>query len=122
MGAPGDWDASDVLNPSVVRVKDLYYNFYSGYDGQNLAHPGSPPRKTAWLGQRGARVDRRTRLPGRAITSPPTARSCAPWRVSLIGTRAAACRASELARSADGRHWRKEPQPVVQVGPRGQLG
>ena len=29
----GDWDSGDVLNPSVVRYRGDYWNFYSGYDG-----------------------------------------------------------------------------------------
>jgi len=33
-GGQGEWDAVDVLNPSVVRQGDAYYNFYSGYDGK----------------------------------------------------------------------------------------
>ncbi len=33
-GAQGEWDAVDVLNPSVIRQGDAYYNFFSGYDGK----------------------------------------------------------------------------------------
>ena len=33
-GAEGEWDAVDVLNPSVIRQGDAYYNFFSGYDGK----------------------------------------------------------------------------------------
>ncbi len=33
-GGAGDWDSVDVLNPSVIRQGDAYYNFYSGYDGK----------------------------------------------------------------------------------------
>ena len=33
-GAAGEWDAVDVLNPSVIRQGDAYYNFFSGYDGK----------------------------------------------------------------------------------------
>jgi predicted GH43/DUF377 family glycosyl hydrolase len=33
-GVTGEWDAVDVLNPSVIRQGDTYYNFFSGYDGQ----------------------------------------------------------------------------------------
>ena len=29
----GDWDSSDVLNPSVIRYHGEYLNYYSGYDG-----------------------------------------------------------------------------------------
>ena len=30
----GDWDSSDVLNPSVIRYRGEYLNYYSGYDGR----------------------------------------------------------------------------------------
>jgi predicted GH43/DUF377 family glycosyl hydrolase len=29
-----DWDSSDVLNPSVIRYRGEYLNYYSGYDGR----------------------------------------------------------------------------------------
>ena len=38
-GGPGEWDAVDVLNPSVVRQGDAYYNFFSGFDGK-IWHTG----------------------------------------------------------------------------------
>jgi predicted GH43/DUF377 family glycosyl hydrolase len=31
----GDWDSSDVLNPSVVQDHGEYLNYYSGYDGHS---------------------------------------------------------------------------------------
>jgi predicted GH43/DUF377 family glycosyl hydrolase len=33
-GPSGAWDSVDVLNPSVVRFKDIYLNLYSGFDGK----------------------------------------------------------------------------------------
>jgi predicted GH43/DUF377 family glycosyl hydrolase len=33
-GAAGTWDATDLLNPSVVIAAGQYLNFYSGYDGK----------------------------------------------------------------------------------------
>jgi len=33
-GAPTQWDAVDVLNPSVVRLNGKLFNYYSGYDGK----------------------------------------------------------------------------------------
>src|ERR1051326_5242677 len=33
-GEAGDWDAADVLNPSVVRLNGGYLNVYSGFDGR----------------------------------------------------------------------------------------
>ena len=37
-GGNGDWDSTDVLNPSVIRWKNGYLNLYSGFDGNDLAH------------------------------------------------------------------------------------
>ena len=33
-GAPGSWDAVDVLNPSVLKVPGGFFSLYSGFDGQ----------------------------------------------------------------------------------------
>ena len=33
-GPTGTWDSVDVLNPSVVKVGETFYNFYSGFDGK----------------------------------------------------------------------------------------
>jgi predicted GH43/DUF377 family glycosyl hydrolase len=38
-GGAGQWDAVDVLNPSVIRQGDAFYNFFSGYDGK-IWHTG----------------------------------------------------------------------------------
>ena len=84
-GAPGEWDAVDVLNPSVLRQGDAYYNFYSGYDGQTW-HTGlavSPDgiawhhdRETVWVANalRGecVRVAEGGRVLERAATSQHT--------------------------------------------------
>lgn len=32
-GKKGEWDSVDLLNPSVVKIDNTYYNYYSGYDG-----------------------------------------------------------------------------------------
>jgi predicted GH43/DUF377 family glycosyl hydrolase len=32
---PEAWDSVDVLNPSVFRFQDAYWNLYSGFDGKN---------------------------------------------------------------------------------------
>lgn len=48
-GGAGEWDAVDVLNPSVIRQGDAYYNFYSGFDGKTW-HTGLAvsPDGIAW--------------------------------------------------------------------------
>ena len=51
-GAAGEWDAGDVLNPSVVVRAGRYFNFYSGFDGATW-HTGlaTSPDGTAWTKQ-----------------------------------------------------------------------
>ncbi|MBB6678786.1 hypothetical protein H4Q31_15960 [Cohnella lubricantis] len=33
-GEPGEWDSVDLLNPSVIKKGNTYYNYYSGYNGE----------------------------------------------------------------------------------------
>lgn len=33
-GSDGEWDSVDLLNPSVIERDGIYYNYYSGYDGE----------------------------------------------------------------------------------------
>ncbi len=117
-GAAGEWDSGDVLNPSVVRFHEVYYNLYSGYDGRAW-HTGLAVSKDglAWTKQ------------GRVLSP-----DAATWEGDYIAANGSAMvRNGEflywyqggrsprigLARSADGRAWRKEPQPVLPQGPRG---
>jgi predicted GH43/DUF377 family glycosyl hydrolase len=117
-GAPGEWDSVDALNPSVVRFGDRYYNFYSGFDGRTWRTgvavsfdgrvwekqgPVLEPDARTWEGDYLAANGSALRLAGEfyywyQAGDPPQ-----------IG----------LARSADGRRWRKHPEPVLRRGPRG---
>jgi predicted GH43/DUF377 family glycosyl hydrolase len=117
-GAPGEWDASDALNPSVIRVQNLYYNLYSGYDGRTW-HTGLATSRDGltWLKR------------GRVLSPSP-----ATWEGDYIAANGSLlARNGEflywyqggrvprigLARSVDGLRWRKEPAPVLAAGPRG---
>lgn len=33
-GEPGEWDSVDLLNPSVIKKGNTFYNYYSGYNGR----------------------------------------------------------------------------------------
>jgi predicted GH43/DUF377 family glycosyl hydrolase len=118
--APGGWDSVDVLNPSVVRRDNVYYNFYSGFDGKTW-HTGlaTSPDGEHWQKQ------------GKIVSPQPGA-----WEGSYIAANGSALvergqflywyqagpEATPeigLARSADGKAWRKEPDPVLRTGPRG---
>lgn len=119
-GAPGDWDSRDVLNPSVVKKDGVYFNFYSGFDGKTW-HTGVAISEDGltWRKQ------------GRALT--PAADR---WEGGYIAANGSALlvdgeffywyQAGEkaqprigLARSTDGRQWRKADAPVLATGPRG---
>jgi predicted GH43/DUF377 family glycosyl hydrolase len=106
------------LNPSVIRVKDLYYNLYSGYDGRTW-HTGLATSEDGlkWVKR------------GRVLSPSP-----ATWEGDYIAANGSLlARNGEflywyqggrvprigLARSVDGLRWQKEPAPVLAAGPRG---
>jgi sucrose-6-phosphate hydrolase SacC (GH32 family) len=120
-GASGEWDSSDVLNPSVLFHDQQFWNFYSGSGrDRNVWRTGlaTSPDGIAWT-RRGL------------ILSP----DAAGWdRGYIAGNGSALWRNGEflywyqagnhggvmrigLARSADGLHFRKEPKPVLDIGP-----
>jgi predicted GH43/DUF377 family glycosyl hydrolase len=120
-GAAGEFDARDALNPSVVPggAAGPYLNFYSGFDGRAW-HTGlaTSADGLAWRKQ------------GRVLSPDP-----ATWESSYIAANGHALRhAGEiyywyqagpketprigLARSSDGRSWRRLDGPVLEGGPR----
>ena len=119
-GAPGAWDSSDVLNPSVVQWREQYLNIYSGFDGRTwrtgVATSGDGERWTkqvqvlapgpgAWEGDYIAANGSAMEFQGRLFY----------WyqggRPPQIG----------LAESGDGRVWSKHAAPVLATGPRGSF-
>ncbi len=117
-GAAGEWDAVDVLNPSVIRQGDAYYNFFSGYDGK------------AW--HTGLAVS------GDGITWHKEARILSPdpgaWEGSAIAANGSAITDESgilyyyqagdpprigLARSRNGHQWMRNGAPVLTRGPYG---
>jgi predicted GH43/DUF377 family glycosyl hydrolase len=117
-GAAGEWDSIDTLNPSVAVHDGVYFNFYSGFDGRSW-HTGLATSKDglAWK-----RVGK--------ILSP----AGSGWEGGYIAANGhALIRGGDfyywyqagdpprigLARSADGRRWRKHGAPVLAGGPRG---
>ncbi|MEN6532245.1 MAG: hypothetical protein ABFD89_01195 [Bryobacteraceae bacterium] len=117
-GAAGEWDSVDVLNPSVISHDGKYINLYSGFDGRSwhtgLAVSGDgiswiregivlSPDSSTWEGNYIAANGTLLRSGGEFFYwyqagSPPG-----------IG----------LARSLDGRSWKKTGPPVLRPGPRG---
>lgn len=115
-GPVGDWDSSDALNPSIVRTAQGYFNFYSGFDGKTW-HTGlaTSPDGLTWT------------KAGKSL-------SPAGWEGDYIAANGSALQVDGqflywyqagklprigLARSPDGRTWTKNPQPVLDPGPRG---
>lgn len=118
-GAAGEFDAVDTLNPSVIRSGGQYYNLYSGFDGKTWATGLATSRD-------GAQWTRRGRV---------LAPDSATWEGNYIAANGSVLAAGGgeffywyqagdpprigLARSRDLLHWRKFPQPVLGLGPRG---
>lgn len=115
---PGAWDSIDVLNPAIVKYKDLYWNFYSGFDGKTW-HTGLA-------------------ISADGLTWVKTARILSPdpstWEGGYIAANGSVLEFGHellywyqagippqigLARSPDGRRWTKNARPVLPTGPRG---
>jgi predicted GH43/DUF377 family glycosyl hydrolase len=118
--SPGSWDSVDVLNPSIVRRGETYYNFYSGFDGKTW-HTGLATSADGihWIKQ------------GKVLSPQPDT-----WEDSYIAANGSALfdrgellywyqagpRSATrigLAQSKDGKQWTKRPAPVLETGPRG---
>jgi predicted GH43/DUF377 family glycosyl hydrolase len=111
-------DASDVLNPSVVRFQGAYWNFYSAFDGHTWhTSAATSPDGLAWT-----KVGR--------VLSPQG------WEGSYIAANGSAVVLGDeilywyeagdpfriaLARSRDGKNWTRQGDPVVPLGPRGSF-
>ncbi len=121
-GEEGEWDAVDLLNPSVVRFGGSYVNLYSGFDGEVwrtgvarsedgavweklAANPVIEPDRATWEGgyiaANGAALERNGEL--------------LYWYQAGARGRTAI----GLARSADGETFQKLATPVLSTGPPG---
>jgi len=117
-GGRGEWDAVDVLNPSVIRQGDAYYNFFSGYDGKTW-HTGLA-------------------VSGDGVTWHKEGRILSPdagtWEGGAMAANGSALtdesgilyyyQAGEpygigLARSRNGHQWQRNGAPVLARGPYG---
>jgi predicted GH43/DUF377 family glycosyl hydrolase len=118
-GEAGAYDAHDALNPSVLRFPGAgFFNLYSGFDGRTW-------HTALATSAEGDRWDKQ----GPVLS--PDART---WEGNYIAANGHALYQGQifywyqagpkdaprigLARSADGRAWRKEPGPVLRGGPR----
>jgi predicted GH43/DUF377 family glycosyl hydrolase len=117
-GAPGDWDAVDVLNPSVIRQGDAYYNLYSGFDGKTW-HTGLAVSADgiAW------RKEGKILSPGpggwEGDTIAANGSVIADLSQILYYYQAGDPPRIGLARSTNGHQWTKLGPPILDIGPRG---
>jgi sucrose-6-phosphate hydrolase SacC (GH32 family) len=111
-------DASDVLNPSVVRFQNAYWNLYSEFDGKT------------WHTAAATSAD------GFAWTKLGRVLSPQGWEGSYMAGNGSALVVNDeifywyeagdplritLARSRDGKNWSRQGNPVVPLGPRGSF-
>jgi predicted GH43/DUF377 family glycosyl hydrolase len=117
-GSKDDWDAVDVLNPSVIRQGDAYYNLFSGFDGKTW-HTGLAVSAdgVAWHKE------------GKLLSPDPHT-----WEGDLIAANGSAIADESgilyyyqagqpyqigVARSSNGHQWQRNGPPVLTPGPRG---
>ncbi len=117
-GDSGEFDAADALNPSVIAARDLYFNFYSGFDGKTW-HTARAISKDGLIWTKGGKV---------LSPAPDT------WEGGYIAANGHALEHNGrflywyqagnpprlgLASSTDGIRFEKHPAPVLDCGPRG---
>ena len=111
--ARGDWDSSDVLNPSVIQYQGQLWNYYSGFDGKSW-HTGLATSVDGFSWRRMGKV---LSADGDYIAANGSAivHSGEIFYYYQTGNTAQIA----LARSSDGRNFRREPKPVLRLGPYG---
>ena len=117
-GPSGDWDSGDVLNPSVFRHGNEYWNLYSGFDNKTW-HTGLAISTDgiSWRKQ------------GKILSPDPST-----WEGGYIAANGSAIEDGPgilyyyqggrppqigLARTSSGRDWSKHGPPVLATGPYG---
>lgn len=115
-GAQGDWDAVDVLNPSVIQRDKTYYNFFSGYDGR-IWHTGLAVSGDGVHWQKQGDI-----LSPDAGTWERGAIAANGSAIDVNGSVFYYYQAGDpveigLARSKDGLSWQRNGGPVLPVGP-----
>ncbi|MFN7992831.1 MAG: hypothetical protein U0Q18_04485 [Bryobacteraceae bacterium] len=119
-GDQGEWDGRDVLNPSIVRRGAMVYNFYSGFDGHTWRTGlATSPDGIAWKKEGMVLAPEAQNGEGDYIAANGSAlfHTGEFWYWYQAGPKGSP--RLGLARSADGRHWRKAAFPVMDTGPRG---
>ncbi len=115
-GAREQFDAVDALNPSVVVFDKVYYNLYSGFDG-NTWHTGLATSADGIQWEKHGQVLSPQGWEGSYIAA--NGALLHDGREFLYWYQAGEPPRIGLARSRQGRLWRKHPGPVLHPGPRG---
>lgn len=117
-GAAGEWDSSDVLNPTVIYFRGQFLNLYSGFDGKTW-HTGLAfsPDGLTWSKTGKLFSPNPASWEGSYIAANGTALADGPqlWYWYQAGSPPRI----GLARSADGYQWTKMNAPVLGLGPAG---
>ena len=119
-GSAGDPDSHDALNPSIVRRGSAYYNFYSGFDGKTWRTLlATSSDGLAWKKEGVVLSPDPAAGEGDYIAANGTAvfENGGFWYWYQAGQKDTP--RIGLARSRDGRNWRKARFPVLDYGPRG---
>lgn len=128
-GAPFTWDArpepvlphgdaSDVLNPSVVRFQGTYWNLYSEFDGKTW-HTSAATSADGFSWTRLGRVLSPQGWEGGSMAANGSA--LAVGEEIFYWYEAGDPLRITLARSRDGRNWSRQGNPVIPLGPRGSF-
>lgn len=113
---PETWDSVDVLNPSVVRFRDAYWNLYSGFDGRNWS-TGAAVSSDGANWKKTGRVLSGSGEAGQGSNGSALVENGEIWYWFVDGDPPGIA----LARSRDGVRFEKQPRPVVPPGPRGSF-
>ena len=119
-GGAGEWDAVDVLNPSVIRQGDAYYNFYSGFDGTTW-HTGLAVSADgiAWHKEGKILSPEPGTWEGNAIAANGSAIADQSGILYYYQAGAGDRVQIGLARSRNGHQWQRDGAAVLPVGPWG---
>ena len=118
---PEAWDSVDVLNPSVVRFYDSYWNFYSGFDGSKWSTGAATSTDgVAWKKVGRALAPEGWESPGPAGQGSNGSALVEQGEI-LYWYVAGNPPGIALARSKDGLNFAKRETPVMRPGPRGSF-
>ncbi len=109
----GDWDSADVLNPSVIPYAGQLWNYYSGFDGKSW-HTGLATSQDGFSWRRMGKV-----LSAEGGYIAANGAAIVQGSEVFYYYQTGSTPQIALARSADGRNFRRETGLVLGLGPYG---